>query len=91
MSGVLNVTVGDVDGVPTVVLTVGGVHKIGSEVEALTVHVVDAVDRAIKLLDKRGTPVDLIVMDSRIEQQELANSELPKKRGRKPKPVDKSA
>ena len=48
MSGVLNVTVGDVDGVPTVVLAMAGVHKTGSEIEALTLHVFDAVDRAMK-------------------------------------------
>ena len=86
MSGVLNVTVGDVDGVPTVVLAVAGVHKAGSEIEALTLHVFDAVDRAMKLLDERGTPVDVVVMDGRIEEEAP-----PKKRGRKPKSVDKSA
>jgi hypothetical protein len=85
MSGVLNVTVGDVDGVPTVVLAIAGVHKTDSEIGALTLHVFDAVVRAIKLLDERGTPVDVVVMDGRIKEEAP-----PKKRGRKPKPVDKS-
>lgn len=91
MSGVLNVTVGDVEGRPTVVISMGGIHATGSEVEAVTLHVFEAVDRAMNELEKRGTPLDVIVMDGRLEQPEQAAAELPKKRGRKPKSVDKSA
>lgn len=65
MSAVLTVTVGDVEGVPTVVLAMAGIHETGSEIELLTLHFLEAVDRATALLEKRGTPVDFVVMDGR--------------------------
>lgn len=64
-SGVLNVTVGEVGGKLTVVVAMGGVHRMGGGVEAMALHVFDAVERAVKLLEKRGDPVEWIVMDSR--------------------------
>ncbi|MGE3388282.1 MAG: hypothetical protein AB7K41_16270 [Bdellovibrionales bacterium] len=64
-TGTLSVTVGEVDGQPTVVVALGGDHPTGSEVEALALHVIDAVERASFLLEKRGTPVDFILMDGR--------------------------
>lgn len=65
MAGVLTLTVGDVKGVPTVVLAMAGIHETGSEIELLTTHFLEAVDRATALLERRGTPVDFVVMDGR--------------------------
>lgn len=72
--GVLSLTVGDLNGVTTVVVALGGIYKVGSEVETLSLHVLPTIEKAIKLLNGRGQRVELILMDNRIdERQEEVN------------------
>lgn len=71
MNGILNVTVGDVDGITTIVLAMGGIHEMGSEIEILSLHVLEAISLATTLLENRGTAVNYIVMDERRTMPEL--------------------
>ena len=91
MSGILNITVGNDNGRPTVVVALGGMHPKGSELETIALHVMDAIERAATLLEERGTPVEFIVMDDRDDESQPNAGENKPKRGRKPLPVDKSA
>lgn len=87
MSGVLNMTIGEENGQPTVVVAIGGTYEPGDVMEQLSAAILDAMNQTVERLESNGVSVQFIVL----KESPVKLTEPSKKRGRKPKSVDKLA